>query len=180
MRKYKILVIGSFSAGKTTFVRTLYEKYLDTDRELKEPIGDKTKTTVALDFGVIDLDHERKVRLYGSPGQREFFFMWEILAKGLHGYILLIDGEKPEALLEAEDIYRFFKVMMPEIPHVIAVNKYKSPKFSLDVKDVRIALSPPRDVPIKLVDARNYESTLSIVKLLVDMIEKRKGRVKAA
>ncbi len=179
MRKYKVLVVGSFSAGKTTFVRTLCEKYLDTDMELKEPIGDKTKTTVALDFGVVDLDEERRVRLYGAPGQKEFFFMWEILAKGLDGYILLVDGEDPEALFEAEDIYRFFKIMLPEIPHIIALNKYKSPRFSVDLRDVKIALGVPRNVPIKLVDARDYDNALSVVRLLVELIEKKPRREEA-
>ena len=175
MKTYKILVIGSFSAGKTTFIRTLCEKYIDTDVELREPIGEKTKTTVALDFGVIELG-EKRVRLYGAPGQKYFFFMWEVLSKGLDGYILLIDGENPDALLEAEDVYRFFRTMLPKTPHIIAVNKFGHPRFSIDLRDVRVALSVPANVPIKLVDARNYDSALSIVKLIVELIDHNRVR----
>lgn len=178
MKTYKILVIGPFSAGKTTFVRTLCEKYIDTDMKLREPIGEKTKTTVALDFGVVELG-EKRVRLYGAPGQKFFFFMWEVLSKGLDGYILLIDGENPNALLEAEDVYRFFRIMLPKTPHVIAVNKFGRPGFSLDLRDVRIALSVPEDVPIKLVDARDYDSALSVVKLIVELIESRRVKEEA-
>ena len=176
MKTYKILVSGPFNAGKTTFIRTLCEKYLDTDKPLLNPIGDKTETTVALDFGVITYN-DRKIRLFGTPGQREFFFMWEILAKGLNGYIFMIDSGDVEALHEAEELYRFFRNMLPEIPHVIALNKYDKPGFRFGIRETRMALGVPSSIPILKVDARDYESALNVVKTMIKLIEDRRWRL---
>ena len=176
MRSYKIIVSGPFNAGKTTFIRTLCEEYIDTDKKLLKPLGEKTKTTVALDFGVVSFDN-KSVRLFGTPGQKSFYFMWEVLSKKLDGYILLVDSEDVEALNEAEDLYRFFKIMIPEIPHAIGLNKYNRPGFKMEPRDVVMALSVPPSVPVLKVDARNYDSALNLVKTVVKLIDERRRRL---
>ncbi|MCX8187785.1 MAG: ATP/GTP-binding protein [Nitrososphaeria archaeon] len=106
MKAFKILVTGPFNAGKTTLIKTLCGRILESDKRLSVETFKET-TTVALDFGLLELG-EKVIKLFGTPGQRRFFFMWKVLASGMDGYILMIDSKDWESLEEANYIYDFF------------------------------------------------------------------------
>ena len=99
-REIKIVFAGPMGAGKTTAIRSISDtppvstEVDNTDRAAY----DKESTTVALDYGQLLLDDGTAVRLYGTPGQERFSFMWEILCSGAIGVILLIDGSSANAL----------------------------------------------------------------------------------
>lgn len=98
----KILVAGPVGVGKTTAVRSASDVPVLTTEALPtdETRWHKATTTVAMDFGVLQLNRSQTVHLYGTPGQKRFDFMWDILVEGTSGVILLLDGSNPE--LEAE------------------------------------------------------------------------------
>jgi len=100
-RVYKIVVTGPFNSGKTAFIRTISDiDVVMTERRITTAErGIKASTTVAMDYGRVELDG-RILHLYGTPGQARFDFMWEILAREMSGFIVLADSTDPASSLK--------------------------------------------------------------------------------
>ena len=98
MPEHVILFTGPMGAGKTTAIQSLSEvPVVHTEADNTErALVDKPTTTVALDYGEITLGGDDKVRLYGTPGQRRFDFMWPILAERARGMVLLVNNDAPD------------------------------------------------------------------------------------
>ena len=103
MLTVKMVVTGPFSAGKTEFVNTVSEiDVVSTERNISaEEERIKQRTTVAMDFGRITVDDSLVLFLFGTPGQKRFDFMWEILSEGMLGFIVMVDSTRPETFREA-------------------------------------------------------------------------------
>ncbi|MCS7142670.1 MAG: ADP-ribosylation factor-like protein [Aigarchaeota archaeon] len=164
----KVVVTGPFNAGKTTLVRTLTEISIGTERPLSRPEerAVKSETTVGLDFGLVNLGDGHVVRLFGTPGQRRFSFMWKILSVGMHGYILMVDSTDEESIMESGRIYQEFKSISPGTPHVISANKQDMPN-ALSPDDIRIALDLPEEAPIVPTVAKDHSSAWETLRTLL-------------
>jgi signal recognition particle receptor subunit beta len=148
MQTVKMVVTGPFSAGKTQFIRSISEiDVVSTERRISsESEKVKEETTVAMDFGRITVDEDLILYLFGTPGQKRFDFMWEILSEGMLGFVVLIDSTRPETFREARRILEIFRGYAPT-PYVVAANKQDSPEaWSPD--DLRIALRIPSEVKV--------------------------------
>jgi hypothetical protein len=163
MQTLKMVVTGPFSAGKTEFIQSVSEiDVVSTERKISSEIERiKETTTVAMDFGRITVDEEMVLYLFGTPGQKRFDFMWEILSEGMLGFVVIVDSARPETFREARKILETFRAYAPT-PYVVAANKQDC-EDAWEVDDMRIALRLSSD--IKLLDcvATRKESVKSVL-----------------
>jgi small GTP-binding protein len=163
MQTVKMVVTGPFNAGKTAFIRTVSEiDVVSTERKItKESEKVKATTTVAMDFGRITIDEDLVLYLFGTPGQRRFDFMWEILSEGMLGFIVMVDSCRPETFREARSILETFRAYAPT-PYIVAANK-QDLKDAWDLEDMRIALRLDSTVKILPCVATDKESVKTIL-----------------
>ncbi len=172
MQTVKMVITGPFSAGKTEFIRTISEiDVVSTERKISgETQRIKEETTVAMDFGRITVDEDLVLYLFGTPGQRRFDFMWEILSEGMLGFIILIDSVRPETFREAKRILDIFRGYAAT-PYVVAANKQDLPD-AWSTEDLRIALKIDRNVKVLPCVATEKESVKNILlELLYSILE---------
>ncbi|NWF69049.1 MAG: ATP/GTP-binding protein [Chloroflexi bacterium] len=173
MQTVKMVITGPFSSGKTEFIRSISEiEVVSTEREITSQAEAKVKeaTTVAMDFGRITVDDDLVLYLFGTPGQRRFDFMWEILAEGMLGFVVMVDSSKPETFREAKSILETFRAYAPT-PYVVAANKQDHPD-AWTAEDLRIALRIEDNVKLLPCVAKDRESVKNVLlELLYSILE---------
>lgn len=172
MQTVKMVITGPFSAGKTEFIQSVSEiDVVSTERKISSDAERvKEDTTVAMDFGRITVDDDLVLYLFGTPGQRRFDFMWEILSEGMLGFVVLVDSVRPETFREARHILEVFKAYA-NTPFVVAANKQDLPD-AWSPEDVRIALKIEKNVKVLGCVARDKETVKEVLlELLYSILE---------
>jgi len=173
MQAVKMVVTGPFAAGKTEFIRTISEiDVVSTERKISSAAERvKDQTTVAMDFGRITIDEELVLYLFGTPGQKRFDFMWEILSEGMLGFIVVVDSSRPETFREARSILDTFRGYAAT-PYVVAANK-QDHEDAWSPEDLRIALKIDGDIKVLPCVARDRESVkTALLELLYSILER--------
>lgn len=167
----KILVVGHFAVGKTTLIGSLSEiTPLRTEEKMTQAsvhiddlrgVTDKTTTTVALDFGRLTLSEDLVLYLFGTPGQQRFMQLWEDMARGALGALLLVDPARLEETFPVIDLVEGYG-----LEYAIAVNTF-NPSDTYGEAEVREALDLLPDTPVVYCDARDQRSSAQALIALV-------------
>ena len=172
MVEHKILFTGTMGAGKTTAIGAISEiPPITTDVKNLDTSVNKALTTVGLDYGELTLDNGDKLRLYGTPGQQRFSFMWQILSKGALGLVILIDNSRPDPLADLDMFLNGFEQLIKTTACVVAVGKmegHPSPDIAVFAQRMQ-----EKNVfcPVFPTDVRESANVLQIIDLLLLQLE---------
>lgn len=169
MSNKKIIFTGPVGAGKTTAIMTMSDiPIVSTNEEASDMTKDrKPQTTVAMDYGRINIGKKEKIHLYGTPGQERFSFMWDILTKGALGLILLLDNSRENPQQDLKFYTNAFKDFIAKGDLIIGVTRMDEVN-SPTIEDYRTWIKELSiDAPVFTVDARERSDVSSLVQALL-------------
>lgn len=174
MTEYKILLTGTTGAGKTTAIAAISETApVRTDVKNNDAAFAKATTTVGLDYGELTLDNGDKLRLYGTPGQERFSFMWPILAQGALGIVVLIDNSRPDPLADLAVYLKGFEGLIRDAACVVGVGRMQThPEPSLGAYAEALHAAGVL-CPLLPVDVREQQEVLMLMDLLLTQFESK-------
>ncbi|MGQ9837103.1 MAG: GTP-binding protein [Cyanobacteriota bacterium] len=167
----RVVVTGPVGAGKSTFIRTISEiEVVDTDRKATDETAQlKQNTTVSLDFGRLSVGENMYLHLYGTPGQARFDFMWDLLIRRAHGYILLVPAHMPAQFQAAKKIKAFMQERTSG-PSVVGITHVDHPQ-AWDPEDVKLVLGDHQaDCLYTTLNANDPPSVAQTLLLLVEQM----------
>ncbi len=165
----KIIFSGPVGSGKTTAILTMSDiPIVSTNEDASDMTKDrKPQTTVAMDYGRINIGKKEKIHLYGTPGQERFSFMWDILTNGALGLILLIDNSRDNPKQDLKFYLQSFKKFIQQGDVIIGVTRMDEKK-SPSINDYRKWLNELSVVaPVFTVDARERQDVSALVQALL-------------
>lgn len=172
-REYKIIFVGSMGSGKTTAIRNVSDVApisTDVDNSTRGEF-DKATTTVAMDYGEVALPDGDTLRLYGTPGQARFDFMWKILGRGALGFVFLVDNSRPDPCEDLKNYLDAFDELLREAVTVIGIGRTETHPAPPLESYFELLGARQLNVPIFAVDVREREDVLLLLDTLFHQIE---------
>lgn len=171
MELMRLVITGPVSAGKSTFIHSVSEiDVVDTDAIATDETKEiKAKTTVAMDFGKLRFSPEFAMHLYGTPGQERFDFMWDLLIRKAHAYILLVAANQPQEFRSARRIMTFMNQRV-QIPMMIGITHTDCDNaWGTDNIAIALGFSDSNSPPLQVV---NPLDTSSVAQTLLTLVQK--------
>jgi signal recognition particle receptor subunit beta len=170
MEIMRLVVAGTVGAGKSTFIRTVSEiDVVDTDRRATDETAEiKHRTTVAMDFGRLTFGPDMALHIYGTPGQQRFDFMWDILIRKAHAFILLVAAHRPHEFRYARRILSYMNRRV-QIPYIIGIT-HMDCEGAWSSENIKLALGfvdEQNQPPVIVLNADERETVIKAVVALV-------------
>ncbi|TDT41649.1 hypothetical protein DES49_1750 [Halospina denitrificans] len=171
--EHKIIFAGPVGAGKTTAIQTISDiEVVSTESKASDDVSErKETTTVAMDYGTLDVGGEQKIHLYGTPGQERFSFMWDIITIGGLGLVLLLDNKREDPLADLEFFIQAFRPFIKKSSMVIGVTrmdmKARPGLYSYHTKLNELGVK----APVFEVDARERNDITVLLQALLAMLD---------
>lgn len=172
---YKVIVTGPFNSGKTAFISTISDiAVVTTERKITtEDRGIKAETTVAMDYGRVELDG-KILHLNGTPGQARFDFMWEILAHEMNGFIVLVDSTDPPSFPDAAELIQLFSSFQ-DVPYLVVANKTDLPD-AVSLAELRRRMNASEAITVMPCVATQKSSVRQVLLQIIELIDRaRRG-----
>lgn len=172
----KIIFTGPVGSGKTTAIGSISDiEVVKSEAKATDDVAvRKASTTVAMDYGVLNLDGGESLHLYGTPGQDRFSFMWEILCKGGMGLVIMLDSARPDPLADLDFYLDSFKQFIKNCGHavVVGVTRMEIEGSGLSLHDYRKRMSDKgMTVPVFEVDAREREDVKRLMLAMLALLD---------
>lgn len=180
----KIIFAGPVGAGKTTAISAVSDiAVVGTEAKASDEVAlRKNNTTVAMDYGVLNLENGEKVHLYGTPGQDRFSFMWEILSEGAMGFVILIDSARPEPMADLEYYLKAFSKPIDKCGNAVVIGVTRTelnPQANpLDRFHKQLA-AMKLNIPVFEVDGRQRSDVKQMLLALLTFFDPCTSRVRA-
>lgn len=158
-------------AGKTTAIASVSEiEPMSTDVMNTDNSVDKEKTTVAFDYGEVSLSAEERLRIYGTPGQERFSFMWKVLSKGALGLIILVDDTRKDPFKDLSIYLENFSQLIEETACVVCISKTNKNNVARVNEFARYLASQGVICPVVPADVREKQDVLFVLELLLTQL----------
>ncbi|MET4730722.1 signal recognition particle receptor subunit beta [Lysobacter enzymogenes] len=165
----KLAFVGDMGAGKTTAIRAISDREpISTEMPISHAtLGEKTHTTVAMDYSTIELDDGELLHVYGVPGQRYLDFMWPLVCEGAVGIVVLVAADGPDMVNQADAMLREFARIAPDAAFAVGVTRADlSDDFAL--LEFRDALGHRgHRLPMARLDARDAAQVETLIRMLL-------------
>ena len=163
---YKLVFAGPVGAGKTTAIQSLSDiEVVRTEANASDDVKTlKKTTTVAMDYGLMKLASGDQVRLYGTPGQKRFDFMWDILTENALGLVLMLRGNSPDPVADLRTYVTEFRDFIDRTSLVVGINQGSWQTRQLVSRELVAMGLPPTAMD---TDARSRAHMATLVKALI-------------
>ncbi len=171
---YKVIVTGPFNSGKTAFIGTISDiAVVTTEKKITtEDRGIKAETTVAMDYGKVEIEG-KALHLYGTPGQARFDFMWEILASEMDSFIVLVDSADRPSFPDAAELIALFSGFQA-VPYLVAANKSDLPNAA-SLSEIRRGTNAGADITVMPCVATQRSSVRQVLLQIIELIDSYKS-----
>ena len=173
MNEHKVVILGAMGAGKSTLVRAVAGgAVVDTDVVNTDASSSKLATTVAMDYADVNLPNGDRLRLYGTPGQQRFSFIWPVLLQGARGVVILADASSPDVVQELQSYLLAVREHAQGVPAVVGVSKFDmAPEVDLDSCQLKVQEIAGRPLPLVPIDARSEQAVMLLMDVLMGEVE---------
>lgn len=181
----KIIFAGPVGSGKTTSISAVSDiMVVGTEAKATDEVSQrKNNTTVAMDYGILNLEGGGKVHLYGTPGQERFSFMWDILSEGAMGFVILIDSARPDPLADLDFYLNAFRKSISKCGDAVVIGVTRTelnPQADLlDRFNARLS-AMKLVIPVFEVDGRQREDVKQMLLALLTLLDPSTSRIRPA
>lgn len=178
MNELKIVITGCVGAGKSTAIAAISEiPVISTEVDASDEVAqEKQTTTVAMDYGEVALEGGQVLKLYGTPGQRRFEYMWEILAEGALGIIILLNDRRPDPVGDMRMYLENFRDAIRRSVAVIGVTHAESEEGDAMAKYYEFLARNGMEHPVFSIDARERDQVRLMLETMAAIISAEEGR----